>query len=325
MASLLTFTQPIIAKKQVSNKKPFPIKIGEEEFVVVKVKNEYFLYPQSCPHRGFPFKDAKLTKKGLVCPYHGWEFEPNGNIIHPLGIKKKCNSIIKLEEYQTLLWYKDKEPYPYFDNDYHLSGSKSFLMPTPFHILMENFNEGSHTDMHKTIGTKGSRLKEVKFDWEEKEDHILTYYTGPQRPSFIFNGPFWFTYLDYDVLWKTYFKPLSIEFISSWKLRMFKPGKKFLLTNKNYYFLSPHGNDQTYLHAVIKSEKLPIFLRFIQPLFDRISLYLTSNQVSEDIDVCRKMANVDVNFTLNSKNLDKFDVPLLKMRKKAKETYNNYI
>ena len=38
-------------------------------------------FADSCPHRSAPLSAGKVKAGCLVCPYHGWEFHPDGSCV----------------------------------------------------------------------------------------------------------------------------------------------------------------------------------------------------------------------------------------------------
>ena len=43
--------------------------------VLARVGEQVYAYADTCPHRGGPLGDGKLTGSRLTCPWHGWMFD----------------------------------------------------------------------------------------------------------------------------------------------------------------------------------------------------------------------------------------------------------
>ncbi len=50
---------------------------GERSIALVKVNGEIFALEGVCPHEGGPLAKGTIDNGYLVCPWHGWEFEPS--------------------------------------------------------------------------------------------------------------------------------------------------------------------------------------------------------------------------------------------------------
>ncbi|MFN4151542.1 MAG: Rieske 2Fe-2S domain-containing protein [Candidatus Sericytochromatia bacterium] len=72
-----------------------------------------------CSHRNAPLSDGKVCKGKVQCPYHGWEFNKNGNCTHIPSILDQNNipSSTKIKNYKVIeqddyiwIWIGDREP-----------------------------------------------------------------------------------------------------------------------------------------------------------------------------------------------------------------------
>tara|TARA_Y100001968_G_scaffold317147_1_gene345787 strand:+ start:5777 stop:6880 length:1104 start_codon:yes stop_codon:yes gene_type:complete len=71
------------------------VNIGIYDLIIYNYKNVFKAYINSCPHRGCKIKLKKSGNSPLVCPYHGWSFNPSGTVI------PRLKSFENLEEAQS--------------------------------------------------------------------------------------------------------------------------------------------------------------------------------------------------------------------------------
>ena len=57
--------------------------IGERVVCVARLNGEYGALDNVCPHRGGPLGQGVIEGDKLVCPWHGWQFDPKtGAVSH---------------------------------------------------------------------------------------------------------------------------------------------------------------------------------------------------------------------------------------------------
>jgi phenylpropionate dioxygenase-like ring-hydroxylating dioxygenase large terminal subunit len=311
---------PLIHISKLNKRKPTEIKLGAKSFNIIKINHQYFAFPKRCPHRGTNLKYSALDGEGIVCPYHGWKISKDGSIIQNNGDKRKCKvEVIPLSQHYDLLWLnKNQLKIPISAPEkLKFCGSLSFDLSAPFHVVLDNFNEGSHTPfVHRLLGCKKTELQKIKFNWSKHQNHVLIQYFGPQKPNFFFNGPFWKTFTNWDIKWITSFSPVRMEYYSKW--RSIKSDKVIFPENYNCYLITPNGPDRTWLYAIVFTE-INAKLKFLSPFLKKISLEFTKNQIMEDEVFYQKIADIPKSF--KNMNLDEFDHPLVEIRKRVDTSY----
>ena len=93
--------------------------------------------------------------------------------------------------------------------------------------------------------------------------------------------------------------------------------KKELPTNLNYYFIHPIDENHTQLIAFIFL-KVTSWHKFFMFALKRISSFLTKKQIVEDEEFYKKVKSIPKSF--KNMNLDRFDEPLVEIRKMCSET-----
>ena len=91
---------------------PVSLTILNERIVLFRNENgEPAALQDRCPHRNVPLSQGKVCKGHIACPYHGWEFNSNGECTHipvltqedPIPNKAKCKSYPTIDS-QGYIW-----------------------------------------------------------------------------------------------------------------------------------------------------------------------------------------------------------------------------
>jgi phenylpropionate dioxygenase-like ring-hydroxylating dioxygenase large terminal subunit len=291
----------------LASEKPIEVRIGDEIKVVYKSGDSFFLAERRCHHRGFCLKNSTLQTDGqLLCPYHGKLNQPLTELTPAFGA----------------LWVtENQERIPIeIPDEYIFCGNHSFTLQAPFHVVLDNFNEGSHTPyVHRFFGPSPSEKHEVRFKWSAQEDFVEINYEGPQRKNLFFYGLNWFRQLNLKIRWETYTDPTYMKYTSSWYNA--KTNKPAVSENINYYFLHPDGDDKTVLQAFVLI-RLKYWMIPILPFVKKISMWLTKNQVRED-EIFYKLIS-DLPKSFDHLKLDEYDEPLAEIRRRSQKVYPSH-
>ena len=278
----------------------------DEPKIVFKHGQDFYLAPSRCAHRGASLADAVVCKQraSLVCPYHGKRTSPDQKLFSHLGI----------------LWTAD--PQKYFESaiGFSFCGSRSYTLNAAYHVVLDNFNEGSHTAyVHRLLGPTPEQTSDIRFSWKTNADHLQIKYIGPQRKNLLFYGLNSKQKIDWHISWEAYFESSHMVYHSSWQDRT--TGKKVLSENLNYYFINPIDEQRTELTAFVFT-KPARWMRFLLPVVKKVSMLLTNNQIEEDIALYKKIGQIPKDF---SGQPDKFDEPLGVLRKKMGVIFQKYL
>ena len=114
------------------------------------------IFLDSCPHRQAPLSQGKMIQGNIRCPYHGWEFNDEGNCkkIPVLGETSACQPRLihfPSHEDESFLWVfmGEKDPPPFLPTELSI-GMRTFICMRIFHAavedLAENFIDSPHTN-----------------------------------------------------------------------------------------------------------------------------------------------------------------------------------
>ncbi len=170
-------------------RKPVALKFLGRELVLFRTRaGALGVLPDCCPHRGMRLSKGRVNDGRLVCPYHGWRFDPNGQGESPGSPRLQvCTPHFDVAEHEGMIWVKDPEGtgvLPSLRHDgYQLLHLAYVPLRAPVESLMENFTEIEHTGTaHAQFGYDGNRMDEVQFEAEADADTVHIRVNGPQKP-----------------------------------------------------------------------------------------------------------------------------------------------
>ncbi|MCB0368077.1 MAG: Rieske 2Fe-2S domain-containing protein [Bdellovibrionales bacterium] len=287
-------------------RKPIRISIGNEYYTISKHNEDFYLYSDRCRHRGARLEFANPCKDNhLVCPYHGKKNEP----------------LKKLFVKYNFLWIEEPIFFSEVPSHFHFCGSKEVQLSAPFHVVVDNFNEGSHTPfVHRFLGPHFSDLSQTEFSWQSEPDYVHIKYKTNQKKNFLFYGFNKRRNIDWIIDWKTYVNPLYMRYYSEWILR--EKQKNILEKNMTFFFIVPKGKDSSSIVSFVFVEPLS-WLKYFPWLLKKISMLLTTNQIMEDERFYPKIYDLPLSF--DGMDLDKYDEPLIEIRKRASAFYTDFL
>ena len=103
---------PVVSMSEISDKKPFPIQICYDDYVIWKDGNSWSMVKDVCPHKLAPLSQGRISEdNNIECPYHGQQFDGNGKCVKipQLENDKKipvsnCVKAIKTHLINDVLW-----------------------------------------------------------------------------------------------------------------------------------------------------------------------------------------------------------------------------
>ena len=77
-----TLWHPVLASAALADK-PLPVVLLEQEVVLWRdAQGRAHAWADQCPHRGAKLSLGAVCDGRLECPYHGWQFAPEGQCVH---------------------------------------------------------------------------------------------------------------------------------------------------------------------------------------------------------------------------------------------------
>lgn len=72
--------------ENVGSNKLYKTKIWDHDYVFWKNQGQYFAMDDDCSHRGASLSGGKLIHNKVICPYHAYEFDCKGKLVHVPGL-----------------------------------------------------------------------------------------------------------------------------------------------------------------------------------------------------------------------------------------------
>jgi 5,5'-dehydrodivanillate O-demethylase len=155
------YWQPIGALVDLDNKWTRRIRLLGEDLVLFKDRQGRLgLIAEQCPHRRASFAHGIPTQNGIRCPYHGWEYNAQGQCINQPNEQDKCafrdkvsTDAYPVEEMGGMLWtYMGPQPQPLLprwdgfvaEGTIRIMGRT--LLPINWLQIMENSLDPVHTE-----------------------------------------------------------------------------------------------------------------------------------------------------------------------------------
>jgi len=184
--------------------KPVAVQVFEIPIVVWRLDNNSLTaILDRCNHRNAPLSKGRILKDCIVCPYHGWKYDHDGQCVeipsegpHVERIPNKRVEQFPAVEAHGLIWLwmgRDKEPVgePFPMPVLKELGWHSYYMVTKFKNnvtdLVENFMDVPHTVFVHKGWFRDRRQICIKAKVERTRDSVLVTYDQP-NDSIGFSG-----------------------------------------------------------------------------------------------------------------------------------------
>ncbi len=173
----LNHWHPVLLSKALKQK-PLGIKLCGREIALFRTKNgEIGAIEDICPHRKMRLSKGWIEGEKLVCPYHGWNYQPDGTGYSPSNPNlNPCAKSFDVKEKYGLIWVKAAGSLAIFPNidfpSYHLVCALEHKVNAPLELLVDINGEIEHAGHgHTFFGHTPSQVSEVevKFDFSNPE------------------------------------------------------------------------------------------------------------------------------------------------------------
>lgn len=195
-AALRRFWHPVAWADDVSDR-PFAARLLDEPLVLVRLDGEIRAFKDLCVHRGTALSLGWVEDGCLVCPYHGWTYDPDGVCTripasHGTNIPRRARiTPYAAAEHAGLIWVclegSPAMPLPDFpewgDPTYRIIPIPQYDWHCSAARRVENFVDFSHFAwVHE--GILGDRSKpEIPDHDVVRTEHTLWFRLGIEEPS----------------------------------------------------------------------------------------------------------------------------------------------
>lgn len=155
-AVLVKDWHPVASLEDLTDGRVFALRLLDEDIVLWRGSDQVMAWQDLCLHRGTRLSLGKVADSQLICPYHGWTYDPSGRCVripaHPNQIPpaKAVAKTYQVQERYGLIWVSlgqpehDVPPFPeWADANYHKVWCK-FQAQASGPRLIENFLDVAH-------------------------------------------------------------------------------------------------------------------------------------------------------------------------------------
>ncbi len=185
--SILEHWHPVTSIRSLK-KGPIGVKIDGQEIAVFRTQSGALgALADACPHRRMRLSLGRVQGEKLMCHYHGWTFDCEGQGESP-GTPKMhaCTKAYEVKQAHGYVWVREagsETEFPQFDIDGFLYiGSTEHEAPAPLELTLDNFCEIEHTPtVHAVFGYELNKMHEVQVKFETTEKTVRVINHGPAK------------------------------------------------------------------------------------------------------------------------------------------------
>jgi len=159
---------PVAWAKDLKPSQVIPVVIWQEKIALYRDdENKVYALEDACPHKGVALHKGEVQDSNLLCPYHGWEFNGEGECVRipylPQEQKLPCAKArsYPVQEKYGLIWVFPGEPHlattkqppeaPEYEDSNWLAVPIPAYFKAHFSICNENTMDALHGFLHKDL------------------------------------------------------------------------------------------------------------------------------------------------------------------------------
>ncbi|VAW61787.1 hypothetical protein MNBD_GAMMA10-3185 [hydrothermal vent metagenome] len=161
----------VVASSKELKKKPLRVFYLEVPVVLFRGENHLWALKDQCPHRGVPLSMGQVCNDSIICPYHGWKFNGDGEQLDMPGnpcFSRSRRAIVQpyeVVEEAGLIWLRlnnscvDHRYIPQIHSSY-LFFTVSSSIKADIVDIAENFLDALHTHfIHSGVIRSGKKRR----------------------------------------------------------------------------------------------------------------------------------------------------------------------
>jgi phenylpropionate dioxygenase-like ring-hydroxylating dioxygenase large terminal subunit len=311
-----------IARSRDLNRKPIARRVLDLELVLFRsCDGRLGAMANRCPHRGMRLSKGCVRAGRLVCPYHGWSYDPNGQVRSPGNPSLQLTvPTLEVMEQHGLIWVKQRgkqDVLPKWTQDgYEFLHSGCWQVKAPVEVMLDNFTEVEHTaTAHWYFGYDQDSLADISNETRSSPLTIEVRTEGRQK-KLPWPIQALFRIGSGDLLcceWVTEFAPLRCTWRWSWKDAQTRSerGDRFLAVA----YFNPIGEDSCQLSTIyFYSCRTPSRLSWAAIPLWRWGI---NNEVRIDINLVENVAPQPI--ARAGAHLGRFDKAILEQRQRLRQ------
>ena len=329
---MLEFWHPILPSRELRPGRAVSVKLAGRSLAIFRTEKEKLgAVADQCAHRRMKLSLGKVQHGRLVCPYHGWTFDGDGQGESPSAPKlHACVTAYDCAEAGGVIWVKARgggEPCPPTApamRGWDFAGAVFNNVPAPLQLVIDNFSEIEHTvTTHPHFGLDPAHIAEAEMKLETAADSVTVRIHGPaKRPPLDTRLVVGWRRGDYFHSDYTFHFDPPRSLVTHWWTNPRTGRERFFKYHVVHYFVPE--DDKTTRMATFA------FLQIRWPLFRHLGRHLgwllrrrTWQTVEEDVALLANLA--DQSITLEGMKLSRFDAILGLTRERLRRVYDGVL
>jgi phenylpropionate dioxygenase-like ring-hydroxylating dioxygenase large terminal subunit len=188
MSGRLRYWHPVLESARLPASRAVAVKIAGNSIALFRGSDAGpAAIEDKCAHRRMKLSLGQVQGGRLVCPYHGWSFQPDGAGESPSAPKMyACLTSFDCAEAHGVIWVKARgsdQPLPHLsDNGGAFVGAVFNKVQAPLELVIDNFSEVEHTvAMHPHFGFDPARAREAVAELESTDQTVTMRNRGPAK------------------------------------------------------------------------------------------------------------------------------------------------
>lgn len=255
-------------------KRPLSVTIMGTPLVIYRSSESIVVAEDRCPHRNVPLSSGTMQEGCLRCPYHGWQFDANGQCVFAPGIRGNETPKVALRRWQVrvadgLVWVaspetpQERRPYQRTLDASYAGFTLAADLIAQVDDAIENLLDGTHTPFVHAGLVRGNEHQqqftatvrrfehwvEAEYRGEPGQNGLISRLFEPQR----------------DVSFGRYLPPFSAEL-------EYRSTKRIELFVVSHFTPVSLGHVKVFATCYLPPSRLPDTVRFavIRPFFKRV-------------------------------------------------------
>ena len=186
--SMLNYWHPVLESRALRPNRVVGIKVAGSSLAVFRTGDGRLgAITDQCAHRRMKLSVGTVQHGRLICPYHGWSFDRDGNGESPSAPKvQACVKSYGCAEASGAIWIKagaNGENPPMLAMDgWDFAGAEFNRVCAPLELVIDNFSEVEHTvTTHPHFGFDREQASKAVVELETAEDSITVRNYGPAK------------------------------------------------------------------------------------------------------------------------------------------------
>ncbi len=185
---MLNYWHPVLSSRALRTDRVVGIKVCDRSLAIFRTaQGRLGAVDDQCIHRRMKLSLGKVRDSRLVCPYHGWSFDCDGQGESPSAPKiHACVGSYDCAEHRGVIWVKARnstQHLPALELDgWEFTGAVFNRLRAPLQLVIDNFSEVEHTvTTHPHFGFDPARADQAVVKLESCEDSVTSRGYGPAK------------------------------------------------------------------------------------------------------------------------------------------------